>query len=160
MFHSFENYHCSRFHGSGVIRPFEIVGLIFFCTRMHHKYFFRSSMCFRVPNLCSKISKIYHWLMDSGEHSVCSRGHFAIRTVVGFLRKNTFEKCVIRWSIIFTSNTFSCWLVLLTFLYIELALVCCRYLDNVHCFGTIFPNLKFVFTSICGARPFRMQSDE
>ena len=39
MFGILENYHCWRFHGSGVMRAFEIVGLIFFRTRMHHEYF-------------------------------------------------------------------------------------------------------------------------
>ena len=29
--------------------------------------------------------------MDSGVHSVCFRGHFAIKTVVGFLRLDWFE---------------------------------------------------------------------
>ena len=29
--------------------------------------------------------------MDSGVHSVCFRGDFAIKTVVGFLRQNSFE---------------------------------------------------------------------
>ena len=28
---------------------------------MHHEYFLRSSMCFRVPHLCSKIPKINNW---------------------------------------------------------------------------------------------------
>ena len=27
-----ENYHCWRFHGSGVIAALQIIGLIFFCT--------------------------------------------------------------------------------------------------------------------------------
>ena len=48
--------------------------------------FFMSSMCFRVPHLCSKIPKIYNWSMDIGVHSVYFRGDFAIKTVVGFLR--------------------------------------------------------------------------
>ena len=45
IFGIFENYHCWQFHGSGVMRPFEIVGLIFFCTRMHHVYFFLDRQC-------------------------------------------------------------------------------------------------------------------
>ena len=56
-----ENYHCWRFHGSGVIVALQSKRLIFFCTDMHHEYFFlRLSMCFRVPHLCSKIPKIYN----------------------------------------------------------------------------------------------------
>ena len=39
------NQHCWRFHGSGVIAAPQIIGLISFCTGMHHEYFFRSSMC-------------------------------------------------------------------------------------------------------------------
>ena len=43
-------------------------------------------------------------------------------------------------------NTFCCRLILLSLsLYIELALVCCTNPNNVNCFGTIFPNLNFVF---------------
>ena len=76
----------------------------------------RPSMRFRVPNLCSKIPKIYNWSMDNGIHSVCFRG--------------------------------------------GLALVCCTNPDNVHCFGTVFPNLNFVFVSICAARPVHIQSDQ
>ena len=56
--------------------------------------FLRSSMCFRVPHLCSKIPKINNWSMDSGAHSVCFRGDFAIKTVVGFLRWHTFKHLI------------------------------------------------------------------
>ena len=48
-------------------------------------------MCFRVPHLCSKIPKIYNWSMDSSVHNVCFHGDFAIKTLVGFLRLNSFE---------------------------------------------------------------------
>ena len=81
-----QNYLYCRFYDSSVIAALQIIGLIFFCTGMHHEYFLRSSMCFRVPHLCSKIPKIYNWSLDNGEHSVCFRGDFAIKTVVGFLR--------------------------------------------------------------------------
>ena len=33
------NQHCWRFHGSGVIAAPQIIGLISFCTGMHHEYF-------------------------------------------------------------------------------------------------------------------------
>ena len=33
------NQHCWRFHSSGVIAAHQIIGLISFCTGMHHKYF-------------------------------------------------------------------------------------------------------------------------
>ena len=55
------NQHCWRFHGSSVIAAPQTIGLISFCTGMHHAYFFRSLMCFRVPHLCSKIPKINNW---------------------------------------------------------------------------------------------------
>ena len=76
-----ENYHCWRFHGSGVIAALQII-LIFFCTGMHHGYFLRSSMCFRVPIYVRKYRKytIDRWKV------VCFRGDFAIKTMVGFLR--------------------------------------------------------------------------
>ena len=35
------NQHCWRFHGSGVIAAPQIIGLISFCTGMHHEYFFK-----------------------------------------------------------------------------------------------------------------------
>ena len=35
-----KNQHCWRFHGSGVITAPQIIGLISFCTGMHHEYFF------------------------------------------------------------------------------------------------------------------------
>ena len=35
-----ENYHCWRFHGSGVIAALQIIDLIFFGTGIHHEYFF------------------------------------------------------------------------------------------------------------------------
>ena len=35
-----EIYHCWRFQGSGVIAALQIIGFIFFCTGMHHEYFF------------------------------------------------------------------------------------------------------------------------
>ena len=54
---------------------------------------------------------------------------------------------------LFICNTFCSRLILLSSLYIELALVCCSHTANVHCFGTIFPNLNFVFASICAAQP-------
>ena len=38
--------------------------------------------------------------------------------------------------------------------------VCCTNPDNVHWFGTIFPNLIFVFASICAARPVLIKSDQ
>ena len=38
--------------------------------------------------------------------------------------------------------------------------MCCANPDNVHCFGTIFPNLNFVFAPICAARPVHIQSDQ
>ena len=69
-------------------------------------------------------------------------------------------KCVTRSSILFICNTFCCWLILLSSLYIELALVCCTNPIIVSCFGTIFPNLNLVFASICDARPVHIQSDQ
>ena len=62
---------------------------------------------------------------------------------------------------LFICNTFCCRLILLSSsLYIELALVCCTNPDNVNCFGTIFPNLNFVFASIWAARPVHIESDQ
>ena len=62
---------------------------------------------------------------------------------------------------LFICNTFCCRLILLSLsLYIELALVCCTNPNNVNCFGTIFPNLNFVWASIWAARPVHIESDQ
>ena len=55
------NQHCWRFHGSGVIAAPQIIGLISFCTGMHHEYFFEVVNVLLVPHLCSKIPKINNW---------------------------------------------------------------------------------------------------
>ena len=72
--------------------------------------FFRSSMCFRVPHLCSKIPKINNWSMDSGVHSVCFLGDFAIKT--GWIPTlKLVWKCGTCSSILFMCNTFCCRLI-------------------------------------------------
>ena len=137
-----ENYHCWRFHGSGVIAALQIIGLIFFWTGMHREHFWGRKCAFVFPIYVRKYRK---YTIDRCivMYTVCFRGDFTIKTVVG--------KCVTHSSILFICNTFCCWLILLSSLYIELALVCCTNPDYV--FGTIFPNLNFVFASIFAARP-------
>ena len=61
--------------------------------------------------------------------------------------KTRFKMCH-TFKHLFICNTFCCRLILLSLsLYTELALVCCTNPNNVNCFGTIFPNLNFVFAS-------------
>ena len=61
---------------------------------------------------------------------------------------------------LFICNTFCCRLILLSLsLYNELTLVCRTNPNNVNSFGTIFPNLNFVFASIWAARPVNIESD-
>ena len=149
---------------------------------------------------------------------MCFRGDFAIKTVVGFLRKKKLHDAgnglkdttapistlrrsghpyphnriqweynglrgenrgpfkgqqasasnpVMRFKMCHTfkhlliCNTFCCRLILLSLsLYIELALLCCTNPNNVNCFGTIFPNLNFVFASIWAASPVHIESDQ
>ena len=98
--------------------------------------------------------------MENGVRSVCFRGDFAIKHTSRIPTLKLVWKCVTGWSILSICNTFSCWLILLSFLYFELAPVCCTNPDNVHYFGTIFPNLEFVFASICTARLVPIQSDQ
>ena len=142
MFGILENHHCWRFRGSGVMQGFEIVGLIFFSTRMHYEYFFQVCECASMFLFLFKNSKnVYHPLMENSPRSVLFRGDFTIKTVVGFVRRYSFEKCVIRWGIFFIHMPyFSCWPVFLFYMQIVAALVSCRNLDNVYCFGTIFTN--------------------
>ena len=98
--------------------------------------FLRSLVCFRVPHLCSKMPKINKWSMDSGVHSVCFRGDFAIKTV-------SHVQAFIH---LFLCNTFCGRLILLSLsLYIELALVCCTNPNNVNCFGDYIPESKLCF---------------
>ena len=143
MFGILENYHCCRFHGSGVIVAPHIIGLIFFCTGMQHEYFWGRQCAFAFPIYVRKCRKyaIDRWMVV---YTVCA---FAVRSVVDSGWIPTLKlvwKCGTRSSILFICNTCCCRLILLSSLYIELALVCCTNPDNVHCFGTIFPNLNFV----------------
>ena len=50
--------------------------------------------------------------------------------------------------------------LVIVFVHWVCTVVCCTNPDNVHCFGTIFPNLNFVFASIWAARPVHIQSDQ
>ena len=59
MFGILENYHCCRFHGSGVVQVFEVVGLNFFCIRMQYSTILCHE-CASVFIIFSKIPKIYH----------------------------------------------------------------------------------------------------
>ena len=75
-----------------MMQGFEIVGLIFFCTKMHYKYFLRSWMCFHVSHFCSKYQKytINQWRVL---YTVCFHGDLTIKTVVGFLCKLAWKMC-------------------------------------------------------------------
>ena len=115
-------------------------------------------MSFRVPHLCSKILKIYNWSMDSGVHSVCFRGVSPLRQCLDSYAKSHLKMCHTFKH--FIHMQFCCWLILLSSLNIELALVCWTNPDDVHCFRTIFRNLIFVFASICAARPVHIQSNQ
>ena len=69
-----------------------IVGLIFFCTWMRHRYFLCRQCASVFPTYVRKYWK--YTLIDGegcGVHSVCFRGGFAIKKVVGFLRENSFK---------------------------------------------------------------------
>ena len=79
-----ENYHCWRFHGSGVIAALQIMFIfLYWCTPW---VFFEVVNVLPCSSFIQKIPKIKNCSMDSGVHSVCFRGDFAIKTVVGFLR--------------------------------------------------------------------------
>ena len=58
MFGIIENYHCWRFHGSGVMQGFEIVGNTLFGTRVHLGHVLRLWMCFRVFNFLFENTEI------------------------------------------------------------------------------------------------------
>ena len=73
--------------------------------------------------------------MESGGCSVCFRGDFAIKHTSWIPTLKLVWKCRHTLKHFIYMQYFSCWLVLLSFLYIELALVGCTNPDNVHCFG-------------------------
>ena len=103
MFCILENYCCWRFHGSGVIGPSENVGLILFCTRRHRDIFWGRQWASVCPIYVRKYHKytIHRWTV------VCTMWASAVisaLTVVGFMRKNSFEKRVTRSSILFICN--------------------------------------------------------
>ena len=116
----------------------------------------RSSIFFHVPIYVRKYT-IDRWIVV---YTVCASAVISpIRQWLDSYAKIIW-KCVTGSSILFICNTFCCWLILLLSLYVGLALVCCTNPDNVHCFGTIFPNLNFVFASICAAPPVHIQSKQ
>ena len=63
-----ENYHCWRFHGAGVIAALQIIGLIFFCTGIHHEYFLGRQCAFVVPIYVRKYA-IDRWIVV---YTVCA----------------------------------------------------------------------------------------
>ena len=156
-----ENYHCWRFHGSGVIVTLQIVGLIFFCTGMHHEHFFRSSIyVLSCSPFISKIPKIYNWWMDSGGHSVCFRGRISpLRQWLDSYAKSRLKMC----------HTFKHFIHMQYFL-----LLINLVIDFVHWVSTgvlyepqqcslfldYIPESKLCFASICAARPVHIQSDQ
>ena len=153
--------------------------------------FLRSSMCFRVPHLYSKIPKNKHDViqgLESGRtqckgrvagspwfswcnpgveittrpvYTVCASAVISpLRQWLDSYAKTRFKMCH-TFKHLLICNTFCCRLILLSLsLYIELALVCCTNPNNVNCFGTIFPNLNFVFASIWAASPVHIESDQ
>ena len=132
-------------------------------------------MCFRGPHLCSKIPKINIQGLELGRtqckgrvagnpwftwcnpgvgittrpvYTVCASAVISpLRQWLVSYAKTRFKMCH-TFKHLFICNTFCCRLILLSLsLYTELALVCCTNPNNVNCFGTIFPNLNFVFAS-------------
>ena len=132
-------------------------------------------MCFRGPHLCSKIPKINIQGLELGRtqckgrvagnpwftwcnpgvgittrpvYTVCASAVISpLRQWLVSYAKTRFKMCH-TFKHLFICNTFCCRPILLSLsLYTELALVCCTNPNNVNCFGTIFPNLNFVFAS-------------
>ena len=128
---------------------------------MHHEYFWGRQCAFVFPIYVRKYRKytIDRWIVV---YTFCASA------VISPLRQwlDSYAKTRLKMWHTFTGKHLihmqylCCWLILLSFLYIELALVCCTNPDNVHCFGTIFPNLNFGFASICVAHPVHIQSDQ
>ena len=94
-------------------------------------------------------------------YTVCASAVISpLRQWLDSYAKTRFKMCH-TFKYLLICNTFCCRLILLSLsLYIELALVCCTNPNNVNCFGTIFPNLNFVFASIWAASPVHIESDQ
>ena len=124
---------------------------------MHHEYFWGRQCAFVFPIYVRKYQKytIDRWI---AVYIACA---FA---VISPLRQWLDSYAKTRLKMLHTfkhfihMQYFCSWLILLSSLYIEFSLVCCTNPDHVHCFGTIFPNLNFVFASICTTRPVHIQS--
>ena len=121
--------------------------------------FWGSSMCFRVLHLCSKIPKIYNWSMVV--YTVCASA--VISPLTQWLDSyakarlkmwHTFKHFIHMEYFLLPTN------LVIVFVHWVSTVVWCTNPDNVHCFGTIFPNLNFVFASICATRPAHIQSDQ
>ena len=126
--------------------------------------FFRSSMCFRVPHLYSKIPKIWTWCIQGLElgrtqckgrvagspwFTWCNPGVEITTRPVYTVCASAVISPLRQWLDSYAKTRF-----------IELALVCCTNPNNVNCLGTIFPNLNFVFASIWAASPVHIESDQ
>ena len=94
-------------------------------------------------------------------YTVCASAVISpLRQWLDFYAKTRLKMCH-TFKHLFMCNIFCCRLILLSLsLYIELALVCCTNANNVNCFGTIFPNLNFVFASIWAAHPVHIEFDQ
>ena len=105
--------------------------------------FLRSSMCFRVPHLCSKIPKINNWWIVV--YTVCASAVISpLRQWLDSYAKTRLKMCH-PFKQLFIINTFCCRLILLSLsLYIELALVCCTNPNNVN-FWDYIPESKLCF---------------
>ena len=109
----------------------------------------------------------FTWCNPGGEittrpvYTVCASAVISpLRQWLDSYAKTRFKMCH-TFKHLLICNTFCCRLILLSLsLYIELALVCCTNPNNVNCFGTIFPNLNFVFASIWAASPVHIESDQ
>ena len=108
-------------------------------------FFWGRQCAFVFPIYVRKYRKftIDRWIVV---YTVCASAVISpLRQWLDSYAKKLVWKCGARSSILFICNTFCCRLILLSPLYIELALVCCTNPDNVHCFRTIFPNLNVAF---------------
>ena len=182
-----ENKFFWRFHGSGAIVAPQTIGLISFCTSMHHGYFFEvvnvlSCPPFIFENKHDVIQGLelgrtqckgrvagspwFTWcnpgvgITTRPVYTVCASAVISpLRQWLDSYAKTRFKMCH-TFKHLLICNTFCCRLILLSLsLYIELALVCCTDPNNVNCFGTIFPILNFVFASIWAASPVHIESD-
>ena len=163
-----ENYHCWLYIWYPQKLPLLTISRLWhYCGPSNYRFnfllYWYASWVLFLGHQCAFVFPIYVWKYRKYTIDLWIVVYIMCASAVISPLRQWFDSCAksrLKMCHTFMYNTFCCWLILLSSLYIELALKFCTNPDNGHCFGTIFPNQNFVFASICAIRPVHIQSDQ